>query len=176
MAGRYASALFELASDEKTLDAVTADLERFEALIAGSDDLRRLVRSPVFSAEEQTRAVSMILERAGIGGLAAKFIRLVAQNRRLFAVRDMSRAFKALVARARGETTAHVTTAQPLSPDHLATLKDSIERTTRKTVTLDVKVDPGLIGGLTVKIGSRLIDASLRTKLQSMKLAMKEVG
>jgi F-type H+-transporting ATPase subunit delta len=176
MAGRYASALFELASDEKTLDAVSADLERFDALIAGSDDLRRLVRSPVFSAEEQTKAVSTILERAGIGGLAAKFIRLVAQNRRLFAVRDMIRAFKALVARARGETTAHVTTAQPLSPDHLATLKDSIERTTGKTVTLDVKVDPGLIGGLTVKIGSRLIDASLRTKLQSMKLAMKEVG
>jgi F-type H+-transporting ATPase subunit delta len=176
MAGRYASALFELASDQKALDTVVADLDRFEAMVAGSDDLRRLVRSPVFSSEEQTRAVSAILDRAGIGGLAANFIRLVAKNRRLFAVRDMTRAFRALVAKSRGEVTAHVTVAQALSEDHLTTLQEALRRVTGKTISLDVKVDPSLIGGLTVKIGSRLIDASLKTKLQSMKIAMKEVG
>ncbi|MDQ0468272.1 F0F1 ATP synthase subunit delta [Labrys wisconsinensis] len=176
MAGRYASALFDLAQSSGAVDAVGADLARFEALVAESADLARLVRSPVFSSEEQTKAIIAVLERAGIGGLAANFLKLAAQNRRLFAVHDMIRAYKGLVARARGETSAEVVVAQPLSDSHLATLKDALRSATGKDVALDVKVDPGLIGGLTVKIGSRMIDASLKTKLQSIKIAMKEVG
>jgi len=176
MAGRYASALFDLASEAKSVDAVSADVARFDQMIADSADLTRLVRSPVFSAEEQERAVAAILTKAGITGSVANFIRLVAQNRRLFAIRDMIRGFNALVAKSRGETTAEVSVAQPLSDEQLATLKTALNSTTGKEVALRLKVDPSLIGGLTVKIGSRMIDASLKTKLQSIKVAMKEVG
>lgn len=176
MAGRYASALFELAEESNSVDSLEKDLDRFGAMLDGSPDLTRLVRSPVFSSEEQTNAVTAILSKAGIGGIAANFIRLVAQNRRLFAVRDMIRGFKTLVARSRGETAAEVVVAQPLSDALLATLKDALRGATGKDIALDVTVDPGLIGGLTVKIGSRMIDASLKTKLQSIKIAMKEVG
>jgi F-type H+-transporting ATPase subunit delta len=174
MAGRYASALFAL--EEKAVDSVGSDFDRFGAMIEGSSDLLRLVRSPVFSSEEQTNAVTTILDRAGITGLAGNFIRLAAQNRRLFAVRDMIRGYKALVAKFRGETAADVVVAQPLSDEHLATLKEALRSATGKDVALNVKVDPSLIGGLTVKVGSRMIDASLKTKLQSIKIAMKEVG
>jgi F-type H+-transporting ATPase subunit delta len=175
MAGRYASALFELAEDAKAIDAVSADLDRFEALTASSDDLARLIRSPVFSAEEQGNALGAVLARAGIGGLVANFLGLVTQNRRLFAIRDIIRAYKALVAKARGETSAEVAVAQPISEDHLTTLKAALDSATGRQVALKVKVDPSLIGGLTVKLGSRMIDASLKTKLQSIKIAMKEV-
>ena len=176
MAGRYAVALFELASEQNAIDSVAAELGRFTALVEESADLKRLVRSPVFSSDEQTKAVSAVLERTGIGGLAANFIKLAAHNRRLFAVNDMIRGFTALVAMARGQSTADVTAAQPLTDDNLAILKDSLKSATGKDVSLNVKVDPSLIGGLIVKIGSRMIDASLKTKLQSIKIAMKEVG
>jgi F-type H+-transporting ATPase subunit delta len=176
MAGRYASALFDLAQEAKAVDAVTADLDRFDAMIGASQDLGRLVRSPVFSSEDQTRAITAILARAGIGGIVGNFLRLVASNRRLFAVRDMIRGYRSLVAKSRGETAADVRVAQPLSDEQLATLKASLKSSTGKDVSLNVTVDPSLIGGLTVKIGSRMIDASLKTKLQSIKVAMKEVG
>jgi F-type H+-transporting ATPase subunit delta len=176
MAGRYAAALFELAEEAGSVDAVAKDLDRFEALIAGSADLLRLVRSPVFSSEEQAKAVSAVLDKAGIGGTVGNFLRLVAQNRRLFAVRDMIRAYKVLVAKARGETTAEVAVAQALSDEQLSVLKEALKASTGKDVSLNVTVDPSLIGGLTVKVGSRMIDASLKTKLQSIKIAMKEVG
>src|SRR6202161_4447037 len=109
MAGRYATALFDLAAEPNAIDAVKADLGRFDALTAGSPDLTRLVRSPVFSAEEQGQALGAVLDRAGIGGLAAKFLKLVTANRRLFAVRDMIRGFRELVAQHKGEATAQVT-------------------------------------------------------------------
>nr|WP_280870199.1 F0F1 ATP synthase subunit delta [Labrys sp. LIt4] len=176
MASRYANALFELASEQNAIDSVAADLGRFNGLVEESADLKRLVRSPVFSSEEQTKAVTAVLERAGIGGIAANFIKLAAHNRRLFAVGDMIAAFTALVAKARGQASAEVTAAQPLSDDNLNVLKDSLKSATGKDVSLNVKVDPSLIGGLIVKIGSRMIDASLKTKLQSIKIAMKEVG
>ena len=176
MAGRYAGALFELAQDSNAIDGVSGDLARFEALIAESGDLQRLVRSPVFSSEEQTKAITAILDRAGIGGVAGNFLKLVARNRRLFAVRDMVAGYRALVAKARGETTAEVTVAQPLNDANLAVLKEALKGATGKDVVVNVKVDPSLIGGLIVKIGSRMIDASLKTKLQSIKIAMKEVG
>jgi len=176
MASRYANALFELASEQNAIDSVAADLGRFNGLVEESADLKRLVRSPVFSSEEQTKAVTAVLERAGIGGIAANFIKLAAHNRRLFAVGDMISAFTALVAKARGQASAEVTAAQPLSDDNLNVLKDSLKSATGKDISLNVKVDPSLIGGLIVKIGSRMIDASLKTKLQSIKIAMKEVG
>src|ERR1041384_1309441 len=115
MAGRYATAVFDLALEQNTLDQVMADLDRFDALIAESPDLTRLVRSPVFGAEEQRAALTAVLERAGIGGTAANFLRLVTANRRLFAVRDMIRALRTLVARHKGEVTAQVTVAERLA-------------------------------------------------------------
>jgi F-type H+-transporting ATPase subunit delta len=174
MAGRYATALFELALEEKLLDAVKADLDKFDALLGQSADLVRLVRSPVFGADEQERALAAILDKAKIGGLAAKFLRLVTQKRRLFAVREMVRAYRALVAKHKGETRAEVVVAEPLSEKHLDALKSAIADAAGKNVALDVKVDPSILGGLKVQLGSRMIDASLKTKLNSIRIAMKE--
>jgi F-type H+-transporting ATPase subunit delta len=175
MAGRYAGALFELALENKAVDAVKSDLDRFDALLGESPDLMRLVRSPVFGADEQLKALSAILERAGIGGLAANFLRVVTTNRRLFAVRDMIRGYRALVARHRGEVHALVTVAEPLNDASVGALKDALKNVTSgKDIDLDVKVDPAIIGGLIVKVGSRMVDSSLRTKLNAIKLAMKE--
>jgi len=174
MAGRYATALFELARDGNAIDAVKADLDRFDTLIAESADLMRLVRSPVFSADEQSQALSAVLQRAGIGGLAANFLKLVTANRRLFAVRDMNKAYRELVAEHKGEATAEVTVAEPLKDEHAAALKSALHAVSGKDVDLDVKVDPAIIGGLVVKLGSRMVDSSLRTKLNAIRHAMKE--
>jgi F-type H+-transporting ATPase subunit delta len=175
MAGRYANALFELARENKATDAVKADLEQFDALIAGNADLARLVRSPVFGADEQLKALSAILDKAGISGLAANFLRVITTNRRLFAVRDMIRAYRALVARHKGEVTAQVTVAEPLSDTNIDALKGALKSVTGgKDIDLDVRIEPAIIGGLIVKVGSRMVDSSLRTKLNAIKLAMKE--
>jgi F-type H+-transporting ATPase subunit delta len=175
MAGRYATALFELALESKAVDAVKKDLDQFDALIADSADLNRLVRSPVFGADEQLKALSAILAKAGIAGIAANFLRVITTNRRLFAVRDMIRGYHALVARHKGEVTAQVTVAEKLNDTHLDTLKSALKTVTSgKDIDLDVKIDPAIIGGLIVKVGSRMVDSSLRTKLNSIKLAMKE--
>jgi F-type H+-transporting ATPase subunit delta len=174
VAARYAAALFDLARETSAIDAVKADLERFDALIAQTPDLDRLVRSPVFSSEDQLKALAPILERSGISGLAAQFIKLSAANRRLFAIRDMVRAYRELVAREKGEATANVTVAEELKPEHLAALRAALKEVSGKEVDLDVKIDPAIIGGLVVKLGSRMVDASLRTKLNAMKHAMKE--
>ena len=133
------------------------------------------MRSPVFGADEQLRALSAILDKAGIKGLAANFLRVITTNRRLFAVRDMIRAYRALVAGHRGEVTAQVTVAEKLSDKNLDALKDALKSVTGgKDIDLDVKIDPAIIGGLIVKVGSRMVDSSLRTKLNSIKIAMKE--
>jgi F-type H+-transporting ATPase subunit delta len=175
MAGRYATALFELALEEKAIDAVRKDLDQFDALIAANPDLARLVRSPVFGADEQIKALSAILDKAGIKGLAANFLRVITTNRRLFAARDIIRGFRALVARHRGEVTAQVTVAEQLNDKNLDALKSALKSVTGgKDIDLDVKVEPAIIGGLIVKVGSRMIDSSLRTKLNSIKFAMKE--
>src|SRR5437868_15482157 len=115
MAGRYATALFELALESKAVDQVQADLKSFAALVASSPDLTRLVRSPVFSADEQSKALVAVIEKAGIKGIAANFLRIIAQNRRLFAVSEMIRGFTRLVAAHKGEVTAQVTVAEPLN-------------------------------------------------------------
>ena len=175
MAGRYATALFELALDAKAVEAVKADLDSFERMITDNADLDRLVRSPAFGADEQARALAAVLEAAGIKGLAANFLRFVASNRRLFAVRTMIRDFRKLVANWKGEVSAAVTVAEKLSDRHLDALKDALKQVTGgKAVDLNVKVDPAIIGGLMVKLGSRMVDSSLRTKLNAIKHAMKE--
>jgi F-type H+-transporting ATPase subunit delta len=176
VSGRYATALFDLARDEKSVDAVKADLDRFDAMLADSPDLLRLVRSPVFSAGAQSRALAAILDKAGISGIAANFLRVLTANRRLFAVADVIRAFRALVAKFKGEATADVTVAEALSDKNLDALKTSLKSVTGKDVALNVKIDPSIIGGLVVKLGSRMVDSSLRTKLNSIKHAMKEAG
>ena len=174
--GRYATALFELARDTKSVDAVKADLDKFSGLLADSPDLLRLVRSPVFTSDAQVKALSAVLEKAGISGIAANFLKVLTNNRRLFAVADVIRAFRALVAQFKGEATAEVTVAEPLSDKNLDALKAALKTVSGKDVDLNVKVDPSIIGGLVVKLGSRMVDSSLRTKLNSIKHAMKEAG
>jgi F-type H+-transporting ATPase subunit delta len=174
MAGRYATALFELALESKAVDQVQSDLKAFDALIASSPDLTRLVRSPVFSADEQSKALAAILDKGGIKGIAANFLRVIAANRRLFAVSEIIRGFNALVARHKGEVTAEVTVADKLSDARMDEIRAALKQVTGKDVQIDVTVDPSIIGGLKVKVGSRMVDASLRTKLNSIKFAMKE--
>jgi F-type H+-transporting ATPase subunit delta len=176
VAKRYASALLDLAEES----GVTADVERDLGIVEGflneSEDLVRLVKSPSFSAEEQLAALTALLQKAGISGLAANFVKLAAKNRRLFVLPDMIKAFRSLLAEKRGEETAEVTSAAPLSDDHVAALKEALASSLGKSVNIAAKVDPALIGGLVVKVGSRMVDTSLRTKLNSIKFAMKEVG
>ncbi len=176
VSGRYATALFELARDEKSVDTVKTDLERFSAMLADSDELKRLVRSPVFSADVQSKALAAVLDKAGISGISANFLKVLTNNRRLFVVSDVIRAFRALVAKFKGEATADVTVAEALSDKNLDALKTALKSVTGKDVALNVNVDPSIIGGLVVKLGSRMVDSSLRTKLNSIKHAMKEAG
>jgi F-type H+-transporting ATPase subunit delta len=176
VSGRYATALFELARDQKVVDEVKADLDKFEALLNESADLKRLVRSPVFAADAQSKALSAVLAKAGIAGISANFLKVLTANRRLFAVSDVIRAYRALVAKFKGETSADVTVAEALSDKNLDALKVALKSVTGKDVALNVKVDPSIIGGLVVKLGSRMVDGSLRTKLNSIKHAMKEAG
>lgn len=176
VAERYASSLFELALEAGSVDAVGADLDRFRALMVESEDLRRLVASPVFSADEQQRAVSAVAAKAGIAGIVGNFLKVVAGNRRLFALPGMIRAFHIIAAEHRGEITAEVTSAHALSQAQETELKSALKGVTGKDVTIAVTVDPSILGGLVVKVGSRQIDTSLRTKLSTLKLALKEVG
>ncbi len=176
VAGRYATALFELGLEEKALEQIEADLNRFGEALDAVEDLARLVKSPVFSAEEQGRALAAILDELKIEGLTKNFLLLVSKNRRLFATPDMIRAFRAMLAAQRGETSATVTAASKLTEAQITALKQALKAALGKDVMLDQRVDPSLIGGLMVKVGSRMIDTSLRTKLNSLKHAMKEVG
>ena len=176
VAGRYASALFELATESRQVAEVEASLNQFQQMLDGSADLQRLVASPAFSAEEQTRAIKAILDKAGIGGLAGNFLQLIARNRRLFAAADMVKSFRALAARARGEVDAEVVSAFPLDAKQLTALTDTLRASVGgKQIKMNTKVDPTLLGGLVVKMGSRMVDSSLRTKLASLKTRLKEV-
>ncbi|HVQ11479.1 MAG TPA: F0F1 ATP synthase subunit delta [Methyloceanibacter sp.] len=176
VAGRYATALFELALEQKALEQVARDLSRFGEALDAFDELVRLVKSPVFTAEEQGRALAAILEQLKIDGLTKNFLLLVAKNRRLFATPDMIRAFRAMLARRRGEMSASVTAATKLTESQVTALKQALQAALGQEVMLEERVDPGLLGGLVVKVGSRMVDTSLRTKLNSLKVAMKEVG
>ncbi len=177
MAGRYASALHALAAESGATAAVGAALSSFQKLIDESPDLQRLVKSPVFSAEDQTKALSVILDKAGISGVAANFIKLVASKRRLFAISDMIAGYRKLEDAANGVTRAEVTAASPLNDQQMQALRDQLAAVAgAKSVDVDVKIDPAIIGGLVVKVGSRMVDSSLKTKLNAIRTRMKEVG
>ena len=176
VAGRYATALFELALEEKALDTVANDLNRFNQALDAFEDLTRLVKSPVFTAEEQGRALAAILDKIEIEGLTKNFLLLVAKNRRLFATPDMISAFRAMLARHRGEASASVVAASKLTEVQIAALKQALKAALGKEVMLEERVDPALLGGLVVRVGSRMVDSSLRTRLNTLKVAMKEVG
>ena len=177
IAERYATALFDLAEDDKALAELETDVGRFATLHDQSDDLQAFIRSPVYRAEEQVRAIEAVLEtgrdrRAGRQLLQGRRPQPPARSQRP----RSSPPSAGCVAKRRGEVTAEVTSAEPLSDAHVAALKDALKASLGKDVTLDARVDPSLIGGLIVKVGSRMIDSSLKTKLSSLKLAMKEVG
>lgn len=173
LAGRYAAALFDLADAGQELDSVADDLSHLNDLIDGSDDFRRLLQSPVISRDDQGKAIGAIGEKAEWGRLTRNFLGLVAQNRRLFALQGMIGAYHAILSARRGEVTAEVTSATPLSERHLAELNDVLRRSIGAKVAIQSRVDPGLLGGLIVKIGSRMIDSSLKTKLQKLQFALK---
>ena len=174
--GRYAGALFELAAEANSIDKVGSDLTSFQSMVMGSDDLQRLLRSPVFSGEDQMAALEALCAKAGLTGLALNFIKLVANNRRLPALFDAITAFTALVAESKGEVAAEVTSAEKLSDKHIKDLKAALKASTGRDVQLSAKVDTSILGGLIVKVGSKMMDNSLKTKLQNLKVAMKGTG
>ena len=176
MAGRYAVALFELAREADQLDEVAGDLDGFARLLDESADLERLVRSPAFSREEQLKAIDEVLATAKAGALMRKFVGLVTQNRRLFAIADMIRAYRTLLARHRGEVAAEVVSAEALSDAQTEALAAALKDQLGQDAQINARVDPSLLGGLVVRVGSRMIDTSLRTKLNNLRIAMKEVG
>ena len=173
LAGRYATALVDLALESKTLDTVAGELKRLKDLLDGSADLKRLVRSPVFSREEQGSAMAAILARLNVGALTKNFVGLVAQKRRLFALRDIIGAFEKIVAAQRGEISAEVISAQALKPEQVSALSGTLKDAFKRDVRLATQVDPSLLGGLVVKVGSRQIDSSLKAKLVRLTRTMK---
>jgi F-type H+-transporting ATPase subunit delta len=173
---RYARSLYELAAEAGEIESVERDLGRMDAMLSESADLQRLISSPVFSADEQLAAISALVQKAGIEGLTANFLKLVARNRRLFALPAMIRAFRRIAAEERGEISAEVRSAHALSAEQEKELKAALKAVAGKDVSVHVTVDPELLAGLVVKMGSRQIDTSLKTQLNSLKLALKEVG
>ena len=174
--GRYASALFDLARDQGALDEVAGDLATIDEMINANADLARVVRSPVISRDDQGQAMAAVMEAAEIGVLARRFVGLIAQNRRLFAFCDMVAAFGILLADYRGEMTAKVMTARLLTEQQIMRIKSQLAGIVDQEISLSTDVDEGLLGGIVVRLGSRMVDSSLRTKLQRMQTAMKEVG
>lgn len=176
LAERYASALFDLADEAKQLDGVAGDLGALRRALDESADLRRLINSPVLTREAQSKAIQAVAQALKLAPLTANFIGLVAQKRRLAALPAMINAFLAELSRRRGETTAEVVSATPLSEAQQAKLAEVLRGMVGSKVTIDARVDRDILGGLVVKIGSRMFDSSIRTKLQRLQLAMKGVG
>jgi len=176
LAGRYATALFGLAEADKLLDKVADDLGRLSRMIADSADLLRLIRSPAISRQDQGKAMAAVLDKAGMCDLTQKFIGTVASNRRLFALPTMISAYLTLLAASRGEATAEVVSAKPLTKKQRDQISGSLKKAIGSDVAMNIKVDESLLGGLVVKIGSRMIDSSLKTKLQQLGFAMKGMG
>ncbi|SLN13605.1 F0F1 ATP synthase subunit delta [Oceanibacterium hippocampi] len=176
IAGRYATALFELANEAKALDDVAGDLATVKAALAESEDLRRLVRSPLVSREAQSAAMLAVLEALGTGDTVRKFIGVVARNRRLFVLSEMIEGYRRLLAAHRGEIAASVTSAKALTKTQLEALKKQLAGAMGRDVNVEASVDESLIGGLIVQVGSRMVDASVRTKLQNLKYAMKGIA
>jgi F-type H+-transporting ATPase subunit delta len=176
LAERYAAALFDIADERRMLDEVASDLRQLRTMLAASADLSRLVRSPIMTRGEQGRAIAALAKHAGFSPLVHDFLAIVAKNRRLFAVPAMIEAYLGKLAERRGEITAEVIAARPLSEAQLALLSDQLRRSAGRRVSVDARVDPGLIGGMIVKLGSRMVDGSIKSKLQRLQLAMKGIG
>jgi len=173
LASRYALALFALADEQKKLDAVAEDLRGLDAMLVGSDALARLVRSPVLRRADQGKAMAALLDAAGADALTRNFVGVVATNRRLAALRQIIRAFLDELARRRGEVAADVTSAAPLTDAQQRAVEEALNKVVGRKVQLSLAVDPSLIGGMVVKVGSRMVDSSVKTQLQRLKLAMK---
>ena len=173
LAGRYATALFELARDEKQLQAVGGSLAALKAALAESEDFRRLTTSPLISRDEAVKAVAATANAMKLDPITSNFLGVLAQNRRLGQLGAVIRAFNLLAAAHRGETTAEVTSAHPLSDDQVAALKANLKSRLGRDVAVDLNVDPAILGGLVVKVGSQMIDGSIRTKLNTLAHAMK---
>ncbi|MCB2010145.1 MAG: F0F1 ATP synthase subunit delta [Geminicoccaceae bacterium] len=176
LASRYATALFELAGEAGALDAVALDLQSLDALVEESDDLRRMIRSPVLTRDAQRNAVLAVADKAGLNELTKKFLGVLADKRRLFALDQVSRAYRDMLAEHKGEMTARVTSAVPLSNEQLDEVKAATARFAGRAVSIDADVDPSLLGGLVVRVGSRMLDASLKTKLQHLEQSMRGIG
>jgi F-type H+-transporting ATPase subunit delta len=176
LTGRYAVALFDLAKTDNALDAVAENLASLDDMMTQSDDLRRMVKSPVVSRREQKNALLAIAEKSGMHTLTQNFLGVVAEHRRISVLAGIIRAYQTILAEHRGETTAEVVSAKPLTELQTMALKDALTKAVGNDVTVDAKVDSGLLGGLIVKVGSQMVDSSLRTKLQQLRLAMKGIG
>jgi F-type H+-transporting ATPase subunit delta len=173
LAGRYATALFELARDERQLEAVGASLATLRQTLRDSEDFRELTSSPLISRDQATGAVAATAQAMRLDPITANFLGVLAQNRRLGQLGNVIRAFNMLAADHRGETTAEVTSAHPLTDDQVQALKANLKNRLGRDVAVDLNVDPAILGGLVVKVGSQMIDGSIRTKLNSLAHAMK---
>ena len=171
--GRYASALFELANEQKVVKAVEADLEQLGEAITASADLAALIRNPQISRDASAKALNGVAELLGLSVLTKNFLGVLAQNRRLAKLPEIVRAFASIAAAARGEVTAQVTSAHPLTAPQLKSLAAKLSAREGKDVTIKGHVDPDILGGLVVRIGSQQIDSSIRTRLNSLAQAMK---
>lgn len=174
LAGRYASALFELADDQKALDEVAGELSALKGVIAESEDLRRFIRSPLYGREDQTRVMAAILDKASAGNLTRRFVMVVSHNRRLFALPRMIDAFLAELAHRRGEVTAQVMAAYDLSETQKDALLTALRQAIGSKVKMDLKIDKGLIGGLVIKVGSLSFDGSIRSQLKDIQSQLLE--
>ena len=175
-AGRYATALFDLASEAGTLDQTEADLKALGAALEESPELGNLMRDAIYTRDQQSTSMSAIGDKMGLSQLVKNVIGLMAAKRRLFAVPELIRVFEALMAEHRGEVTAEVTAARPMSDAQSNALVEQIKSATGREVKLNVAVDESIIGGLIVKVGSKMIDSSIRSRLTNLQNAMKEVG
>ncbi len=173
VAERYATALYDLADESKSLDAVAEDLRHLKAMIDGSPDLRRFLRSPLIDRQAQTRGMQAVLAAAKTGDLVRRFVGVVGGNRRLFVLPGMVDAFLARLAKRRGEATVHVASARPLSAEQSAALTDALKKVVGQKINIEAKVEPELIGGLVVRVGSRMVDTSIRTQLQKLRRALR---
>jgi F-type H+-transporting ATPase subunit delta len=173
LAGRYASALFDLARDQRQIDSVGRSLEALGSALADSKDLNELVTSPLVSRQEAGKAFEALAPQLGLDPITANFLGVLARNGRKNQLRAVIRAFRRLAAEHRGETTAEVITARPLNDDQIAQLKQQLRTRAGRDVAIDAQVDPDILGGIVVKLGSQQIDASIRTKLNRLAQAMK---
>ncbi|MCB2051600.1 MAG: F0F1 ATP synthase subunit delta, partial [Novosphingobium sp.] len=173
LAGRYASALFDLASEAGNVTAVESDLDKLGAALAESGDLAALIRNPEVSRGDLGKAMAALADLLGLDGLTRNFLGVLSQNRRLADLPDMIRAFSTIAAAQRGEVTADVASAHPLSDAQVSALQEKLKAREGRTVKVKTHVDPDLLGGLVVTIGSKRIDSSIRTRLNSLAHAMK---